>query len=461
MPQSPVFTLRSRRGLSCHSKFFPVSHPASSAASTVPTRKRHWVVVFAISLAMICYIDRVIIAQATPTMRADLNLSIEQWGWILGIFSWAYTLCEIPGGWMGDKWGARKVLLRVVTFWSFFTAATGWAWNYVSLFVCRLLFGAGEAGCFPNLTKAFTVWLPVHERVRAQGLMWFAARWGGAVTPFMVALLLQHMHWRRVFEIFGVLGVIWAVFFFRWYRDDPRSHPDLNDAEKALLPKIAVKVGHGDVPWRKILRNRSVLLLWLQYFLLSYGWWFYIQWLPSYLREARGFTLERDALLGALLAGVPLFLGGIGCWVSGHFSPLFARWFGSVSGARKVLGCGGLTAAGLLLVVSVQIQNPILAMIAMGFASFANDLTIPCSWGACMDIGRTYAGSVSGGMNMGGAGGGAVAGPMVAYILIWTDNNWNVPLYVAAIVYGFAALCWLGIDSTTPLELDEVKTSAT
>ena len=118
---------------------------------------------------MICYIDRVIIAQATPTMRADLNLSIEQWGWILGIFSWAYTLCEIPGGWMGDKWGARKVLLRVVTFWSFFTAATGWAWNYISLFVCRLLFGVGEAGCFPNLTKAFTIWLPVHERVRARG----------------------------------------------------------------------------------------------------------------------------------------------------------------------------------------------------------------------------------------------------------------------------------------------------
>ena len=136
---------------------------------------------------------------------------------------------------MGDRWGAKKVLLRVVTLWSFFTAATGWAWSYVSLLACRFLFGVGEAGCFPNLAKAFTHWLPSRERVRAQGYMWFAARWGGAITPFLVALLLQHVSWRRAFELFGLLGIVWGAFFYFWYRDDPEDHPKVNAAELRLI----------------------------------------------------------------------------------------------------------------------------------------------------------------------------------------------------------------------------------
>jgi MFS family permease len=411
------------------------------------------VVFFAISLAMISYTDRVIIAQAAPNVRSDLGLSLIQWGWVLGIFSWAYTLFEIPGGWMGDKWGAKRTLLRVVTLWSFFTAATGWVWSYSSLLVCRLLFGIGEAGCFPNLTKAFTVWLPQNERVRAQGLMWFAARWGGAVTPFLVALMLQHVHWRRVFEAFGILGIVWAVFFYRWYRDDPRHHPNVNDAERALLPDIPAQTAHGQgVPWNRILGNRSVWLLWLQYFFLSYGWWFYLQWLPTYLREARGFTLQKDQLLGAVLAGLPLFLGGIGCWLGGFFSPWLAARFGGVASVRRHIGVVALLVAGSLIALSIHIHNPVAAMIVLGFAGFANDLTIPNSWASCMDIGRRFSGSVSGGMNMFGAGGGAVAGPMVGYILLWSGNNWNMPLYVAAAGYLLAALCWLGIDPVTPID---------
>ena len=174
------------------------------------------------------------------------------------------ALCEIPAGWMGDKWGARKVLLRVTVLWSIFTAATGWVWNYSSLLVCRLLFGVGEAGCFPNLAKAFTIWLPANERVRAQGLMWFAAHWGGAATPLLVALMLQYVPWRRVFEIFGVLGIVWAIVFYRWFKDDPRTHPSVNEAEHALLPTLKEQSSHAGVPWRKIFRHRSTMLLWLQ-----------------------------------------------------------------------------------------------------------------------------------------------------------------------------------------------------
>src|SRR4029077_8525046 len=179
----------------------------------------------AMTLAVITYVDRVSISFAAPLMRHDLNLDARAMGWAFTAFGWAYALFEVPGGFLGDWIGPRKVLMRIVLWWSFFTAATGWAWNATSLQATRFLFGAGEAGCFPNLTKAFTTWLPEEERVRAQGIMWLSARWGGAFTPPLVALVTVYVGWRHAFEVFGSLGVVWAVVFYFWYRDDPLSNP--------------------------------------------------------------------------------------------------------------------------------------------------------------------------------------------------------------------------------------------
>src|SRR5688572_2282289 len=171
---------------------------ASTSTRTVrPTKARYWVVVFAVTLAVLSYIDRVAISQAAPVIQRDLGFTSTQMGAIFSAFAVAYAIFEIPGGWMGDWMGARKVLMRIVIWWSLFTAFTGYMWNFSSMYVCRFLFGAGEAGCFPNLTKAFSSWLPTTERVRAQGIMWMAARWGGAVTPPLVALTFAYMSDRK------------------------------------------------------------------------------------------------------------------------------------------------------------------------------------------------------------------------------------------------------------------------
>jgi basic amino acid/polyamine antiporter, APA family len=130
-----------------------------------------------------------------------------QMGWAFGAFGLAYSLFEMPGGYLGDRMGPRKVLLRIVLWWSFFTAATGRAWNLASITTTQFLFGAGEAGCFPNLTKAFTTWLPAREKVRAQGIMWLSARWGGAFTPPLVAMVMGFVGWRNAFALFGLLGM--------------------------------------------------------------------------------------------------------------------------------------------------------------------------------------------------------------------------------------------------------------
>lgn len=416
---------------------------------SVPTRARYLTVVFAILLAIIMYIDRVCISQAALSMRGDLGLTPVEMAWAFSVFGWAYALFEIPGGWLGDRIGPRRVLMRIVLWWSFFTAATGWVWNLPSLLVTRTLFGMGEAGCFPNLTRAFSTWLPKAERERAQASLWFATRWAGALTPLLVAWVLTLMSWRRAFEIFGVLGIIWAFAFYRWYRDDPAMHPSVNKAELALLPSSKETASvKGPTPWSRIFSSRSVWLLCLQYACLAYGWWFYVTWLPTYLRDVRGLSLMK----GALYAGLPLFLGGVGCIVSAGISPWLQRMTGSISLSRRILAIAGFIGASTSIIVFTKMESPLAAVLMLGLAGFFNDFVMPPAWAGTMDVGGRHAGTVSGAMNMAGGIAGASSALVVGYILAWTNQDWVLTFYVSAAIYMIGGLSWLFLDASTPLE---------
>jgi MFS family permease len=426
----------------------------SYLAAAPASRARDVVMLFVVTLAIITYVDRVCISQASNDIMRDLGLSKKEMGMVFSAFTVAYALFEIPGGWLGDKYGARSVLMRVVVVWSLFTAATGRAWNLASMLVCRFIFGMGEAGCFPNLTKIFTTWFPANERVRAQGILWLSARWGGAFTPALVVWVLGYMSWRNAFVLFGALGIVWAVVFYRWFRDNPRNHPSVNAGELALLAGAEHNAaGHGDVPWGRFLRSRTVWMLWLAYFCSAYSWYFYITWLPKYLEEARGLALGKSAVL----AGLPLFFGGIGCVVSGTLAARMALWFASTARARRFMAMVGLFSAGCLLLVSTRVQSPVLAMVAMGLSSFSQDLSMPSAWGACMDVGGRYAGSLSGSMNMMGNFGGAVGPLVVAWILEMnaTKDNWTPTFWVAGAAYFVAGFAWLLIDPVTPLDRED------
>jgi len=414
-----------------------------------PTRARYVVAAFAVALAIITYIDRVGISVAGPTISKELGLTRVQMGWALAAFGWAYALFEIPGGWLGDRIGPRRVLMRIVIWWSFFTAATGWAWSSASLIATRALFGAGEAGAFPNLTRVFTTWLPVKERERAQAVLWLATRVSGAFTPLLVALLISGIGWRRTFEVFGVIGIIWAVLFYHWYRDTPAEHPSVNQAELALLPPAKdTAIAHTGVPWGVIFSNPHVWLLSIQYMCLAYGWWFYINWLPTYLRDARGTSVT----FGALLAGLPLLLGGAGCLVSAYLIPKLTERFGSVSIARRIVAVVGFIGASTCIVIFTGIEDPVRAMFVLGMAGFFNDFVMPAAWASTMDIGGRYAGTVSGAMNMMGSIAGASSVTVVGYLLFWTGDNWTLTFYISAAIYLVGAICWLALDSHTPVE---------
>jgi MFS family permease len=410
------------------------------------------VIVFAVTLAVITYVDRVSISFAAPSIQKDLRLTSVQMGWAFWAFGWCYALFEIPGGYLGDWIGPRKVLIRIVLWWSFFTAATGWAWSFVSLTVTRALFGMGEAGCFPNLTKTFTTWLPEKERVRAQGIMWLSARWGGAFTPPLVALVMRLVGWRHAFEVFGCLGVVWAIVFYCWYVNDPLQHPKLDAAERALLRESSkLASGHGDVPWRRFLCSQQVWMICWQYFCLSYGWYFYITWLPTYLRQGRHMEITSTALLSVL----PLLMGGVGNPAGAAAGGWLARKTGDLGRSRRIMGYIGFAGASGFLVLSTAVHNPVLAMLAVGLASFSNDLVMAGAWGAAMDVGGKYAGSLSGAMNTLGNMGGAMSPLAIGYILKWSGNNWNLTFYVSAAVYAMGIVCWWFLDPVTPLAGDD------
>ena len=399
-----------------------------------PSRVRYGVATFAMSLAILAYIQRVAISQAAVPMQTDLGLSKVEMGWVFSVFGIGYALLEIPSGILGDKYGPRSVLTRIVLAWSAFTALTGAAWNFTSLWVARLLFGAGEAGCFPNLTRVLSIWLPARARVRAQALMWAFTRWGGAVTPPLALLAIQSMGWRGAFFAFALLGALWAIPFYSWFRDDPAQHASVNAAELALLEDSRSLTSHeGQASFWRTLTQPKIALLLLQYFCFSFVWYFYITWLPTYLKEARGLSITQ----AAGLASLPLLFGGFGSLISGLLAArLPQRW----------VAVFGFLASAVLLFSVTKIESPVMAMIAMGMASFCCDLTMPISWNTCVEIGRRHTATVSGAMNMFGNFAGFVAPLLGGVILQNSSSNWNVLLYMMTISATISGLCWLGID---------------
>lgn len=399
------------------------------------SRARHRVVALAIGLAVLSYIQRVAISQAAGPISRDLHFNKADMGLIFGAFGLSYAIFELPMGLLGDRLGVRRVLLQIVLAWSIFTALTGAAWNFISMYIVRFAFGAGEAGCFPNLTRMLSVWLPARERVTAQSLMWAFTRWGGAATPPIVLAIVSLFGWRWAFAAFALLGVVWCIIFFAWFKNDPAEHPSVNAAELELIETTRnLHIHRGPQHnWLSILLTRQVAVLVLQYFCFSFVWYFYITWLPTYLIEERGQTPGRAAALSVL----PLLFGGFGSLLSGLLPIRIPR--------RRIAFCGFLGAA-LLLFTFLRIQAMVPAMLCMGMASFSSDLTMPISWNACVDIGGSYTATVAATMNMLGNLAGFIAPVVGGIILQRTGGHWNPLIYLMIGSSLISALCWLYLD---------------
>src|SRR5689334_10223413 len=234
-----------------------------------PTRARLGVLAFLCTLALLLYIDRVCIGQAASHIRKEFGLSEQQMSWVFNAFLLAYCLFEVPAGHWGDRHGSRGVIARVVVCWSIFTALTGAAIGLTSLIIIRFLFGAGEAGAYPNAARVVTRWFPARERGRVRGAITFVSLVGAIVAPILASHFIQLFGWRPTFSIFGALGLLWAAAFYAWFRDDPANHPSVNAAEVALIREPIPGAESSEdadaaprhIPWSRVLASPNVWLL--------------------------------------------------------------------------------------------------------------------------------------------------------------------------------------------------------
>ena len=410
------------------------------------TRVRIRVLAFAFLLAVVTYLDRICISAAAPFIMEDLHLSLIQMSVVFSAFTLAYSVFEIPSGWLGDVRGPRRVLTRIVLWWSGFTMLTGAAQGMTSLVAIRFLFGAGEAGAFPNIARAFSKWFPVRERGRANGVMFLGSRFGGMLSAPLALLLVTRWGWRASFVAFGATGIAWAVAWYRWFRDSPAEHPATSPDEITWIQQDANRsfddAARG-TPWRALLGSRNLYAICAMYFAFGYGLYFYFTWLPTYLIRVLGFSL----LGGGVFAALPFLLAGIADVTGGWLTDFLSRTRGLRVG-RCYLGFGAfLTCAMLVFASTLPAFSPVAKAVLLAFALASADLALGACWAAPIDIAPDHAGVVTGFMNTLGNLGGMV-GPLVVGFAVERWGSWSLAFYITAIVYAAGAVAWLTIDPT-------------
>jgi MFS transporter, ACS family, glucarate transporter len=408
---------------------------------------RYRVVAFAVALAGVTYLDRICIGTLAPAIMKDLSLSRLQMSYVFSAFAIAYASFEIPSAWWGQKVGTRRVLTRIVVWWSAFTMLTGTVTSYSAMLVVRFLFGVGEAGAWPNVARTFSRWIPFAERGRAQGVFFAGAFLAGGLTPYVVTSLEPHLGWRGVFFCVGSIGFIWAAAWYWWFRDDPAQHPQVTPEELALIVQRR-KVDENEHPDAHsigaLASNPSAWALCLAYFSNSWGSYFAMTWLPAYLSEGRGF---RSTSL-AIFAGLPLLLSTFGGLSGGFATDWMTRRFGLRIG-RGAVGAGSYLVAAVLLTLGGLDADPFRSAVLIALSTAFSRVSLGAPWAAAIDIGKENAGVLSACMNTVGQI-GSISSPLIVAFLVDRYHNWSLPLFFLAALYVFSTLCWLVVQPSSP-----------
>lgn len=506
----------------------PDSGPQGGTRPGSGLGRRHLVLAALCSLALLTYLDRIAISRVQGDVERDLRLgelsvsdeaalaaegkaadpaaraalqgerARDRMAWIFTAFLFGYVLFEIPGGRLGDRYGPRRVITRIVIWWSLFTALTGsvrfiggWISSnpgpellLVIMLVVRFLFGLGEAGAFPNIARALGRWFPYEERARAQGFIWMSSRIGGAMGPLVVGWLMGATgSWERAFWCLGGVGIVWATVFALWYRDRPEDMAGTSDAEKAWIRGARAGSpgggpGRGDgsdgesdgdgespaggegadsiyddaevasPPWARLILWPNALAIYLASAGVSFSFYFFLTFLPRYLKEAHGKAFADSEIM----SGLPLFIGAIACLIGGRLSDLLVLRLRSRRWGRALPGCVGFTLAGLCMLAALGAPGPWTAVTLFSAAFFFQDLGVPCLWSLPADVGGRHAGVLAGCMNSVGAVGGVLSPLAAAWIRSHSEHAWGAVIVTYAAAYLLAGLAWLAIDASRAIE---------
>jgi MFS transporter, ACS family, glucarate transporter len=352
---------------------------------------------------------------------------------------------------LGDRLGVRNILAAIILGGSTLTACLALVVflprNALLLVSClillRFLFGAFQAGTFPSISRMMADWMPTTERGSAQGTIWMSSRMGGALAPILLVWLFGVVgDWKTPLVLVAVLGLAWCAWFWPWFRNLPEEMPQVNLQERKLIQSgrgHRPGSGHGQVPWARMLKSRSVWALFLMYGFLGFSGNFYLTLLPTYLRNHRGLSPE----VAGRLTSLPFAFGVVACFVGGSISDQVIRRWGKRWG-RRLVGAAGLTLAGLAILAVPWVEN----VAALGFllvlAFFGNDLAMAPAWAAAADIGERYTGTLAGAMNMMASFMAAVEAIAIGRLL--DSHDLVMPFVLLAVSYALGALSWMGVD---------------
>lgn len=378
-------------------------------------------VLFVICLMyLITYIDRVNIGTAAPAMQKELGLTNVELGLAFSAFAYPYAFFQIAGGWLGDRLGPRKTLLICGAIWSAATVMIGFVEGAMSLVAARFLLGIGEGSAFPTATRALANWMAADRRGFAQGITHAAARLGNALTPPLIAFLIVALSWRDSFIIIGIISFAWVGLWWFYFRDDPREHRGVTEAELAVLPPVKIAGDRRAVPWGPLLRR--MLPVTLTDF--CYGWtlWLFLNWIPSYFLNQHHLDIKKSAIFAS---GV-FFAGVVGDTVGGIVSDRILRRTGDVAKARvSVIVVGFLGAFAFMLPVLFTTDLLTITLCLSGAFFFAELIVAPI-WAVPMDIAPQYSGTASGFMNFGFGLAGMIS-PVVFGLIIDLTGRWDLP----------------------------------
>jgi ACS family glucarate transporter-like MFS transporter len=410
--------------------------------------QRHLLILGTFLLALLLYVDRICVSAAKDDITHDLGLTDKQFGWVLSAFALGYALFQTPSGWLADRFGPRRILAAVVASWSLFTGLTGAMTGYVAMLVVRFLFGAGEAGGFPGMARAVYSWVPMKERGFVTGLNFSGGRLGGALALVLLPWMIRALGWRNMFQVLMAAGLVWAVAWYAWFRDEPAGHPRIRreELDYVLQHRQPPSPGASRLPLGAMLGSGNLWLAMAQYFASNFTFFFMLSWLFPYLKE----TYQLDPVTAGWYSASTFLAGACGNLASGRVVDLIYR-SGRWKLSRRLPAMVGFALAAAGVVIAAQVTSVGWAVLWLSVAVFGADMTLAPSWAFCTDIGRRHAGAVSGTMNMAGNLGSFVTTLAFPYLLDWTGSHVAF-FYVAAALNVLAALLWLAARPEQPLE---------
>jgi len=439
-----------------------VADPETDRAdlATIPTGVRWLVLAGMTGSVVVAYLTRAALAPAGSLIKSELDLSDTELGAVLGVWAAGYVGFQLPGGWLGDRWGRRALLPVYALVWSLCTLATAGAASFAGMWWSRLVFGMAQAGLIPCLTRACMDWFPQDRRGSASAAITAGMSVGAVAASGLSAFMLPLLGWRLTLQLFALAGVAWAVWFWITFRDRPERHPWVNAAEVALIRKPAARRGPETsdvvepaaplgqakaVRWVDdlgVYRSRAFVMLNAQAVCRAFCYAFLISWFPSYLERAHGLRLANASVMTMLpLAGV-----AAGAMLGGAVIDRVLRRTGSRWLSRSLVASMALVLAGLGPLLAIIAVHPAAALAALGLGAAVSGLAAPATWAATMDVGGKSATSVMAVINMSGNLGAFVCPIAVGAILDAYPERWGLVLFMFAMVSITGGICWLLVN---------------